>query len=520
MRIKTFKAPTLKEAMANVKAELGIDAVILHTSRSRKGGLLGFGSKEVVEVIAAVEEAQTPQRSTTPLGRKPVARENSQSSTSDRLSAKQPVATGELSSQPIVSKRKVAEQYQTAGTKQSVDNAQERADRYDAGIHENSFGDILSSLDHIRNINTGASDADTDSAEGFSVPTNNKEQNSIKVNRIIKPMEKKEPEGMLSSDFGSGENTENDVLAPEKEQAKKEAESLMQAEKQVEDDQETIRSLQNELDEMKEMLAKMGQGAPGEVELTLQQAMRNCDVDDRVIQDMIRKLSGSEIMENKDTDKAHRILEKYLKKTVRVASGITLYSDRPKIVALVGPTGVGKTTTLAKIAAKFVLDNSVSTALITADTYRISAVEQLKTYSDILGLPLEIVYSSDALQQAIEKHSDKKLILIDTAGRSQYNDYQMKEICDLLSVDAEIEKHLVISSTTKNRDAEEILARFSACQPDRIIFTKTDETSSLGLLLNILYKRKVALSYVTDGQSVPDDITPASYTKLAEMLLR
>ena len=170
--------------------------------------------------------------------------------------------------------------------------------------------------------------------------------------------------------------------------------------------------------------------------------------------------------------------------------------------------------------AKFVLEMQVSTALITADTYRISAVEQLKTYSDILGLPLEIVYSSDALQQAIKKHSDKKLILIDTAGRSQYNDFQMKELCDLLSGDSDIEKHLVLSSTTKNRDAEEILAKFGPCQPERVIFTKTDETSSLGLLLNLLYKRKIALSYVTNGQSVPDDIIPASFGKLADMLLR
>ena len=162
----------------------------------------------------------------------------------------------------------------------------------------------------------------------------------------------------------------------------------------------------------------------------------------------------------------------------------------------------------------------MSVALITADTYRISAVEQLKTYSDIIGLPLDIVYSPEELKKAIRKHRNKQLILIDTAGRSQYNEYQMQELNELLSVDASIEKHLVMSSTTKNRDAADILERFSICSPDCVLFTKTDETSSVGLILNLLYKKKIALSYLTNGQSVPDDIVPASAEKLAEILLR
>ena len=96
----------------------------------------------------------------------------------------------------------------------------------------------------------------------------------------------------------------------------------------------------------------------------------------------------------------------------------------------------------------------------------------------------------------------------------------MKELMGLLKANKDIEKHLVLSSTTKHRDAEEILNRFMPCEPERVIFTKTDETSSLGLIMNLLYKKKITLSYVTNGQSVPDDITPASYPKLVEMLLR
>jgi len=158
--------------------------------------------------------------------------------------------------------------------------------------------------------------------------------------------------------------------------------------------------------------------------------------------------------------------------------------------------------------------------LITADTYRISAVEQLKTYSDIIGLPLEIVYSPAELKAAIDKHSDKQLILIDTAGRSQHNEFQLNELRDFLAVDHSIEKHLVLSATTKYKDAVDIIRKFSLCVPDKILFTKTDETSSIGLILNIAQQYALHLSYLTNGQSVPDDIFPARSKSLAEMLLR
>ena len=573
MIIKTYKAPTFKEAMANAKAELGPDAVLLHESRTKKGGLLGFGGKEIVEVIVAVEEPPQKKpvkragtrkgRGRTQATRNPVVSNSSEITTAPADNIDSGAVSPEPVVSPAISRRMAASQYQTAGTQQSVDNAQEKAEKYDAGLNTSSpyFKDIMSSLERIKAAEDSIGKTERILSDIKSVDID--KETVSRAPRIIKPMARKSSESATSLDnaqliseaVNTSSNRENtgvsglnsdflktdsiprsgntpvaeipaEVLAQAAKASEIEAEreklteAIAQAEKQAEVDQDQIQFLQNELEEMKEALARMSTGSGGADEITIQQAMRNCDVDDKVIQDMVRKLTGAEIMENKNSDKAHKILEKYLKKTVRVASGITLLSDKPKIVALVGPTGVGKTTTLAKIAAKFVLESGVSAAIITADTYRISAVDQLKTYSDILGLPLEIVISSDALQQAIKKHSDKKLILIDTAGRSQFNDFQMKELCDLLDVDADIEKHLVLSSTTKNRDAEEILTRFSACQPERVIFTKTDETSSLGILLNLLYKRKIALSYVTNGQSVPDDIIPASFAKLADMLLR
>lgn len=533
MIVKTFRAPTLKEAMANVKSELGVDAVILHTTKTRKGGLLGFGGKEIVEVTAAIEDEQAPpkQDKTKSIEKKAGRKENVSAATASRyVVSAEHVEEDKPSGQVFVPKTAV-NQYQTAGTQQSVDDAKIKAEQYDGGP-TTSFSDILSALDRIK-----AADAEivrNTLGETMVAADDTASENIPDAVRIIKPLTKKTNDENAEGFKALNTSSFASVPVPDKGEAvpvdnakkskkvkkvvkKKPAESVMQ---EGLEDETTIESLQNELKEMKKLLASVGNGQEQMASCNLQKALLASDVDERIVKEMVVRLSGSEIMADKDSVKARQALEKYLKKTVRVASGITLFSDKPRIVALVGPTGVGKTTTLAKIAARFVLEEGVSAALITADTYRISAVEQLKTYSDILGLPLEIVYSPEALQQAIAKHADKRLILIDTAGRSQFNEFQMKELCDLLSVSNAIEKHLVMSSTTKNRDAEEILARFSPCVPDRIIFTKTDETSSLGLILNILHKKKVALSYITNGQSVPDDITPASYEKLAELLLR
>ena len=120
----------------------------------------------------------------------------------------------------------------------------------------------------------------------------------------------------------------------------------------------------------------------------------------------------------------------------------------------------------------------------------------------------------------MHKHRDKDLILIDTAGRSQHNEFQMQELQDFLAVNQHIEKHLVMSATTKKRDAVDILAKFAVCKPDSVIFTKTDETSSLGLIPNLLVNKDISLSFLTNGQSVPDDIVPASAKELTELLLR
>lgn len=520
MLIKSFKAPTLKEAMANVKSEMGVDAIILHTNKIKKGGILGFHSKEIIEVIAAVEDepvVKAPARQGS-AARQPVQRTAAPAPAPRSMAPIQGVASVQVTP---VAPRNVLNTYQTAGTKAGVTQAIADMDRLNASQNTPSqtFDQVLASVE---------SRQDDQSEPMFGpmstsfVPDSHEEKKLPQeevTGRLIKPLDK--------ATVAKMQQAVNQTLGNEGIAAAEavENEPVMQDDASnevgtVDDKDAEIQDLQNQLEEMKAALVAMSGQTDDIKHQNLQNALVKQDVRDSVIQDLISRLNGAELLASKDSLKANKAFLKYIKKTVRVANGITLYSDKPKIVALIGPTGVGKTTTLAKIAAKFVLEQGAKVALITADTYRISAVEQLKTYSDILGLPLEIVYNPDALKQAIMKHSDKQLILIDTAGRSQFNEYQMHELCGLLSIDDDIEKHLVMSATTKNSDGLELLENFSICQPERIIFTKVDETSTHGIILNMLHKKKIALSYLTNGQSVPDDIELASNERLAELLLR
>jgi flagellar biosynthesis protein FlhF len=188
-------------------------------------------------------------------------------------------------------------------------------------------------------------------------------------------------------------------------------------------------------------------------------------------------------------------------------------------IALVGPTGVGKTTTLAKIAASYLSRYSSSIALITIDTYRIAAVEQLKVYGEIMHLPVDVVITPEQLEQAIARHSDKELILIDTAGRSPRDSYCIDELASFLTPELHIDKHLVLSASTRENELLDTIERFSTLEISNTIFTKTDECSSLGILLNTQIQNSSPLSYVTNGQRVPEDLLEISPKLVAELIM-
>ena len=283
---------------------------------------------------------------------------------------------------------------------------------------------------------------------------------------------------------------------------------------------ERIRMLEDELAQMKTMLASMmAESKPKEI-VSIRDALRRQDVRDELCEDLSGKIPIADANLDSLDPRATEVLAGYLAQVMKFTDGLHPGTHGARVFAFIGTTGVGKTTTLAKIAAHFVLEQNLKGALITADTYRISAVEQLKKYAEILGLPVEVVYSAADLRKAITRHRSKDFILVDTAGRSQYNEFQMDELKDFLAAHPRMEKHLVVSATTKEQDAAQIIERFAPCHPDRIIFTKTDETQTVGMVLNLLADHSLPLSFLSNGQSVPDDIIPATAERLAELLLR
>lgn len=203
-------------------------------------------------------------------------------------------------------------------------------------------------------------------------------------------------------------------------------------------------------------------------------------------------------------------------------AGIQPASKGPKVIFFVGPTGVGKTTTIAKIASKFRVDEKKRIALLTADTYRIAAAEQLRTYANILEVPFRVIYSVEEIESALTDFSEYDYILVDTAGHSHHNEAQRDNMNAFIhSVDGKAEKEvfLVLSATTKYRDLLSIADAYKNMTEYKLIFTKLDETTTLGNLLNLKLHTGAALSYVTCGQNVPDDIENFNPQKTVKQLL-
>lgn len=201
---------------------------------------------------------------------------------------------------------------------------------------------------------------------------------------------------------------------------------------------------------------------------------------------------------------------------------IDLAGAKPKVVVFVGPTGVGKTTTIAKIASKYKVDYDKKVAFITSDTYRIAATEQLQVYANILDAPMTIVYSKDEINSAIGKYADYDMIFVDTAGFSHKNTPQrddMKKLLDEIDEKYRKEVYLVLSATTKYKDLLEIVDVYREITDYKFIFTKLDETTTYGNLLNIKLYAGAELSYMTIGQNVPDDIAIFDTQKIVKQLL-
>jgi flagellar biosynthesis protein FlhF len=245
------------------------------------------------------------------------------------------------------------------------------------------------------------------------------------------------------------------------------------------------------------------------------------EVAETYAQDVIRTLKSTLRPEHlKNAEFVRDKIVEFIEKMIPVAGPIQrTKASGPHTVALIGPTGVGKTTTIAKLAAHFKLRERCKVGLITIDTYRLAAVDQLKRYALILGLPLKVVNGMEETRDAIEAMRDFDYILIDTAGRSPKDSLKLGELREYLAVAAVDEVHLVLSSTMSEKCVDVAVERFGEVKFDKLIFTKLDEASHIGMVINAIRRLDKALSYITTGQDVPADIEVGRGKRLAQMIL-
>lgn len=280
----------------------------------------------------------------------------------------------------------------------------------------------------------------------------------------------------------------------------------------------------NEISEMKKLLQQLS--TTGQENVTYPEPIQHVN---RLLQDQEIALSVREkllttLLEKWYVEGAQASLKEVMDWSKKVlVENITPYAYgeidfSKKYVNVVGPTGVGKTTTLAKIAADSMLKFNKKVAMITTDTYRIAAIEQLKTYAKILSVPIEVCYNLDDFQKACEGFKDYDVVLIDTAGRNFRDPQYVAELKKIIDYDHDMETYLVLALTSKQKDMEDIYQQFSSIPIHQFIFTKLDETSSYGAMYNMIEKCQTGVAYVTNGQNVPDDRVAASAELIVNLL--
>ncbi|WP_339266219.1 flagellar biosynthesis protein FlhF [Paenibacillus sp. FSL W8-0187] len=477
MRVKRYIVDTMPEAMQHIRTDLGADAVILSTKETKVGGFLGMFTRKKIEVIAAVEQAEKSKGSA-------------------------PMKSKVL---PAVPSGAVPKAYQRTaeiskpGTQTSTNSAS-NTDTASGVQHEDDysrFAEILSQVaaseEEVNRQKNEVGHVQQPAAAAQAAMRNDQTETAASVESV---------QSVQSSRGGQEESLSSRLGISESEQR-----------------------VLEELKEMKEWIARLSrqnleaQHLPEPLHFIRDQLLKQ-DLSAKLTEEWLTaaeeawKANHMQMSEAELQNVIYKQAEAFLEG--RIGGGV---QPETRIVYIAGPTGVGKTTTIAKIAAEQLFRNQRKVGFITSDTYRISAVEQLRTYASILNVPMEVVQSPGDMQRALQKLQDCDLVLMDTAGRNYRNELLVSELQSLFSHSDQSETYLVLSLTSKSSDMIEIADHFSKYELDKVIFTKMDETGSYGSLFNLIDAHNLRLSYMTNGQNVPDDLLMADSERLCHLLL-
>ncbi len=460
MRVKRYVVDSMPDALAQIRTDLGKDAVILNTKEIRSGGFLGLFSKKKIEVIAATDA----------LGK---AESKPKTAPVQRAVTPQP-------STPVA----VLEQPRTA--------------------KEDRTAELLESIERL----SGKQPAP---AEPEPAP------------RPVVPMSL----GAAAYGAKSVQASASPALVPAPIPAEAPAVPFKPAAEIRAKTQDTPVEdpVLSELRAMKLMMKSLSRAGavlpePDPVLAALEARLLEQEILPELAKEVVRAIEEG-LAEEGDVLSPHRVNEMAAEKLRQIMGDHPHKPLQPetRIAHFVGPTGVGKTTTIAKLAAEQVLRHRRKVGFITSDTYRIAAVEQLKTYATILGIPLEVVFSPQDLKKAFDNLKDCDIVFMDTAGRNFRNEMYVSELNALLQGDLRSETFLVLSLTMKYKDMKAVAENFSRFRLDKVLLTKRDETETFGPILNLLHEYPLALSYITTGQNVPDDFNVVNEDELIALIL-
>ncbi|MGO0061705.1 flagellar biosynthesis protein FlhF [Brevibacillus fluminis] len=468
MRVKRYLVDSMPDALEKIRIDLGKDAIILNTKPVKTGGFMGLFSKRQIEVIAAVDAKQANDRSEKGGPAQAAAPVNS-------YVAKQAYQRTVGSSSPETTETKRPQPVKAAASPAIA--VAELAAPAEASLQQAAVQEKAEMDQTPRTA---------------SIP-----QAEAAIARVESP-----PQQVASMSAGA------------------EGQKLKQAVAQPSGD------LAQELRDMRHVFQKLLLKPDGTE--VLPDALRK--VRDRlmeqellpelsmvVLQEMTKRLEKTESLADEE---ANQLAATVIQEQVAAAAPVSTHISRTtKVAFFFGPTGVGKTTTIAKLAADAMLKERRKVGFITTDTFRIGAVEQLKTYANILNVPLEVVFAAKDLPIAMDRLAHCDLIFVDTAGRNYRNNEYVKGIMDLLEKETDSENYLILSLTSRYSDMKPIVQNFQDVSIHKVIFTKADETMIFGSILNVTHEFGLKLSYITIGQNVPDDIVIATPEVVASLIL-